>query len=276
MLIGQGIGPLRSRLLYRWAGRLLCRVDFAMVRDEPSMKLLSHWGLAGDRVVLGGDLALLLWPSWRALRAANARGTEGPRRLPMQQAEPIGRTYIVVCLKGELPEGVQAAMVRQLDHLSDELKIVFLALHPREDLSFMEEIAAQLARPALVLDTAGVSLKEVIECLAGAEAVVGMRLHALIFAMLAGRPFIAISAEPKIQSFLQQLEHSGGPEIPSFTLTQVENYTFELKEALSKISCEKALQQLEQAGEMLYMKTRTAVDLLMGRLAELAERGKGS
>jgi len=264
-LVGQGLGPIRNPLLYRLAGRLLSRAEFAMVRDQPSLKLLSGWGLAEDKAVLGGDLALLLWPGLQKLRVAAKGAEEGGDKAP----------YVAVCLKGELSERLKAALARQLDRLAEELRVVLLALHPDEDLSPMEEIAAQMNGSALVLDTAGVGLKEVLECLAGAQAVVGMRLHALIFAMLAGRPFIAISSEPKILNFLKQIEQAGGPEIPSASPAEIEEHAFELKGALNRISCDKAVWKLEHAAEALYQRTRRATDLFMERLAGLRSEARG-
>lgn len=259
-VIGQGIGPLRNPLIYRWAGRLMRRVEGAMVRDEPSMKLLRHWGVPKGRALLGGDLVLLTWPQWEALR-----------RLSPERGS---RSYWVVSLKGRPSEGFIASMARQLDLLSEEqgAKIVFLALYPQQDLAAMEEIAGRMSRSALVLEAWGVDLKTLGECIARARGLVGMRLHALIFALLSGRPFLALSEDPKIENFLRRVEATGGPNMPCWNPAQLETHRVELAEAAAQLAAcaPRWHEQLLQAGQALYDQTRRAMEALWQRFSQIS------
>ena len=266
-LVGQGLGPLRSAALYRWARRLLRGVEFAVVRDEPSATLLRRWGLPPERLAVGGDLTWLLRP-----RAAS---------LPPSDEKEEG-AFVAVALKGPRRRrerrrlgAFQEALAAQLDRLHRERNVspVFLVFHPREDRPLAEGVAARMrgARDPLIVTASGVDVREVLACVGRAWALVGMRLHALIFSALMKRPFVALGDEPKLESFLRGLERAGGPALPHWTPDQVEKHHVELSEALARLDAQRpALEgQLERAGEALYEKTRRALDACWARL----ERG---
>ncbi len=259
LVVGQGIGPLRSYLLRSWARRLLQGVEFALVRDELSLRLLRAWGVPEERLLLGGDLALLLWPQGKTLR----------------EAPPVARPSVAVCLKGGVSDGIKESIVRQLDGLSEKksVKIVFMALHPSEDLRDIEEIAARLRRPALVLNPTGATMPAAIECFSQTQAVIGMRLHALIFALLAARPFLALGNGPKIEGFLKQIEGVCQLKIPCLTPAQLETQDMVLTEAIMKLNgaYETIRARLLAAGEALHLKTRGALNAVWERLAHRIE-----
>jgi len=257
IVIGQGIGPIQSRIVRAWAQQLLRGVDCAMVRDERSYKILRDWGLPQERLLLGGDLALLLWPRWKSCREEATRGDE--------------QAYVIVCLKGQLSKRCKSVMAEQLDDLSETqtVKIAFLALHPPEDLQAMQQIASQMKRSCHVFDSRTMSLSEIIQSVASAKVVVGMRLHALIFALLAARPFVALSDDPKIAAFLKQIESANGLKFPCWTVPQLETQEVELTRELNLLlDGYRALRErMIHAAESLYGQTRQSVDAVWQRLA---------
>ena len=274
-VIGQGIGPLRNPIAYRWAGRVLRRVEFALVRDEPSARLLRHWGLPADRLASAGDLAWLLWREWAAGTDESASSHhEGGAQRQSARGCPDGedgRPYVIVALKGKRsPPGFYEAMARQLDRLGRDrdLNIIFLAFHPRQDVRVSEEVAARMEQSALVLNTTTVDLCDLLGCIGRAEALVGMRYHALLLAALTGCPFVAIGEEPKIDTLLQQIREVGGPEMPYGSPSRIVTHELELTDALSQLHVQRegVHGQLVRAGEDLYKRTRDALDALWARL----------
>ncbi|OGF52730.1 MAG: polysaccharide pyruvyl transferase CsaB [Candidatus Fraserbacteria bacterium RBG_16_55_9] len=262
-LIGQGIGPIRSRFVRAWSERLLRRVDLAMVRDEISREVLRDWGLPEERLVLGGDLALLLWPQFESLRETSALGDEGP--------------YLAICLKGKLSEKLKASVVEQLDRWSElqNTKITFIALYPEEDLEGMEEIASRMKRSTKVLSFAKLGLKSAMECIGHAQAIVGMRLHALIFALLTARPFVALGDDHKLEAFVKRIEAADGSISSCCTLTRPDAQGTELAQLLMCLNGNDEIQhaRLVQAGETLYRQTRQTVNAVWKRLSDQIEAG---
>jgi polysaccharide pyruvyl transferase WcaK-like protein len=57
----------------------------------------------------------------------------------------------------------------------------------------------------LVFQPAAVSFQEMLDVIAGLDCLIGMRLHALIFAALAGVPMVGIAYDPKVASFMRSL-----------------------------------------------------------------------
>lgn len=269
-IVGQGIGPLRNHWLRGWATTLLSQVDCAMVRDGRSWKALRDWGLSEERLILGGDPALLLWPQGEAWREAYS--TRG-----------CAHSYVVICPKARLCERLKAVMAEQLDRLSKRhrVAITFIALHPGEDLPPAQEIAARMRQPARVIDSSKIGLKKVMEILGRAQVVMGMRLHALLFSLLTARPFVACSeGDPKIEEFLSQLESVGGPKIPCWSSYQLAEQEIDLVEAVSQqLTCGDDAQRarLVHAGEVLYRKTRQGLDSVWECLSRrIAVRGDAS
>ena len=58
---------------------------------------------------------------------------------------------------------------------------------------------------SLVFQPAAVSFQEMLNVIAGLDCLIGMRLHALIFAALAGVPMVGIAYDPKVRSFMRSL-----------------------------------------------------------------------
>jgi len=256
-LVGQGLGPLRSRLVTSCARRVVPKAAFAVVRDEPSERLLRRWGLPEDRLACGGDLTLLLRSKLGEIA-------------PKEGEKP----YVLVALRGDPSEEFREALAHQLVHVRKELGLqpIFFAFHPEEDRGAMEGVAARLTPRPPVLQAEGVPLGEALRVVGGARAVVGMRLHALIFALLAGVPFLAVGGPTKLETFLRQVERAGGPELPFATEEQLASFEVELAEALEgfrREGEEEGLRErLRAAREALYRRTRGAMDAFLRRLRE--------
>ena len=265
-LVGQGLGPLRSRLVTRWARSLLPRAAFATVRDEPSAKLLRGWGLPEERLARGSDLALLLAP-----RGGDCAGPPAPADADAADPEG-GRPYVLIALRGTPPEGLAEGLVHQLAYVQRELGLrpVFFALHPPEDREGMEALAARLTPRPPVLRAEGASVAEALCVFRRARAVVGMRLHALIFALLGEVPFLAVGGPTKLETFARQVERAGGPALPCAAPEQVASFEVELAAVLEGFRGEEeALRaRLRVARDVLYNQTRRATDALLRRLRE--------
>jgi polysaccharide pyruvyl transferase CsaB len=264
-VVGQGIGPIRSHLV-RWASRrLFRRVEFAMARDERSREVLHDWGLREDRLMLGGDLTLLQWPQWQQEREAPI----------LREDEEL---HVAVCLKGGLSKDLKTRLVQQLDRFSEAqgTALTFLALYPREDLSVAEEIAARLRRPARVLHAAAVGTGGLVESMRTANAVLSMRLHGLIFSLLAARPFIALGEDPKLDAFIGQVRWASGLDLPLWTPTQLARQNVDAVEALVSLcrDYEAKRSRLIHAGEALYQQTRRAIDALWQHLSHHTARSQ--
>ena len=138
------------------------------------------------------------------------------------------------------------------------------------------EIAARLRCPARVLDPAAVGMRGLVECIRTANAMIGMRLHALIFSLLAARPFIAVGEDPKMDGFVRQVRRVSGLDLPSWTPTQFAGHNGDTVEAVISLcsNYEAKRGRLIRAGEALYQQTRQAMDAVWQRLSQHTVKGQ--
>lgn len=197
MLYAQGIGPIRGRLSRRVTGLVLAKADLITVRDMASLEELKRLGAAGKaRVTADAVLAL---PAGSA-----PRGREILRRFGVIE----GRKVIAFSVR---PWGKSEAYLREIAMSADILAaqegaaIVLLPMQRAKDLPVLEAVRDLMREKgsAWILD-ADFSTEEYLDLAAAAGLVVGMRLHALVFAALAGTPFAALSYDPKVAAFCRE------------------------------------------------------------------------
>jgi polysaccharide pyruvyl transferase CsaB len=251
VVIGQGIGPLSSPFIDWIAKRLFRRVGFAMLRDEASRHWIRRAGLPDEKVFAGGDLILLTWPAWAALRE------------PMKPAPTSIQPLIGVALSGVLSRKVKSEIASQLDRVYAEmgLRPILISFHLHKDLKELEELQSLTKVPVLIVEPSASDPRGMLDCIQQMRFMVGMRLHSLIFALLAARPIVAIAGDPKIERFVQQVRDAGGPELPCWSLDQIESSKMDLVDQLRQVELhyETDREALQRAGEALYNETSTAV-----------------
>lgn len=175
VVFGQSVGPLSAHGEQRVA-RALRGVPVA-VRDRPSQHLLGRLGIPA---VLVADTALLL---------------------PKPLAQPGVNAPVLLIPRGGYPH-ITEALGRLAQRLhAERVPLTGLVLQPGEDSAAL----AQLERLAPSLERLSAATPQhALELVAGARHVVSARLHGLILAARAGRPFSGIAYDPKVAAFLTE------------------------------------------------------------------------
>ncbi len=188
-LIGQGIGPLRSRRSQRWVAETLQRARLVLVRDRVSYE----WALThGARALLGEDLALLM----QAL-TPNPSPVGEPQERGGRQAGV--RARLGLSLRPGLSPRNIAVLRSVLCALSADFEGVFLSFQADQDLAVLQELS--LAIPVVEAQ----SPDDLLRAMHSVDVVLGMRLHSVVFALICGVPFCALSYDPKTESFLRRV-----------------------------------------------------------------------
>ncbi len=192
----QGVGPVR-----RWPGKLLVRkivnrVDAITVRDGESAAELRRLGVARPPITVTADPVFGLEISGRSdAPGAGLAGTAGPPR------------PVIGVAAREWPVAVdfdyKTAIARACAHLVERYgaRILLLPFHQPADLPVARELQALIGPGARVAGE-GLPPLELAGVVAGLDFLLGMRLHALIFAALAGVPFAGIAYDPKVTALL--------------------------------------------------------------------------
>ena len=196
ILYAVGVGPLFSEHGRRFTRVIAELAALITVRDPDSRRLLESLGIPKDRVAITADPAFAL-----------------PLALP--PPSPHTPPRVAVALRnwsfGVDQSFWEQEVARALDLFLDQtggeaVLIPFQASSdPHEDdLSVARRLHAQLRhrnRCSVIEET--LSPLQTAARLAEVDLVLGMRLHALIFAISAGVPCVALSYDPKVASVME-------------------------------------------------------------------------
>jgi polysaccharide pyruvyl transferase CsaB len=194
MVFAQSIGPLD--VFGRFIVQEGCRsLDRATVRDARSRELLSSI-LPETPVEQTADPVFLY----------DAPGEDAD--LSAEGLGPDTGPYAIVSVRktNALKDGI-ATIVRVVDrlHAVHGVNVAFLPIGGVGDAEVSTTIIRRCeSRPVLLPEC---SLARAVSILRGARVVIGMRLHALIFAARYAVPFAAIPYDPKVSSLCDDLEY---------------------------------------------------------------------
>ena len=183
MFIAQGIGPLNLARSRRLTASVANRLDSITVRDEDSASLLREIGVSRPPIEVTADPALLMGvePTARSISPAVA----------LRSWQSQTGTLIE-----ELAEAWQSAI--------PDLFPTAMPMHHGADEDVNDQFIAQLKHGASSPQSIRAELAPLLQVAANSPIVVGMRLHALIFAAASGTPSVALSYDPKVAAFMQQ------------------------------------------------------------------------
>jgi len=195
LLLSQGVGPIRRKIIRKVTGIVLGLVDLITVRDE-----FSKFELAK----LNGNLSVSIVPDpvFNLDRFAFRKG-----------AAVNERPAIGVSLQGGGKDERFRGVVREIcDELVRrmEAKIIFIPFHKWEDLKISKDIITKGTNDyQLFLWQEVWDLFKIYDKI---DLILGMRLHSIILACLLRKPFVAISLpkihplyDPKVEGFLELL-----------------------------------------------------------------------
>lgn len=206
MMFGCGIGPVYRASNRRRAAKTIQRcVDRITLRDAASARELEQLGVKGIPMQVTADMAFLVPPApperVEQLCAACRGGAE---------ITPEDRLLILAPRPWEGSDRHLADFAAAAAHAAKQygLTPVLLAMEPGKDLGVCETVAQlALERDGVRCPVLPASLDApaVVGLIRRADAVLGMRLHALIFAAAQGTPFAGVSYDPKVAGFVDYM-----------------------------------------------------------------------
>jgi polysaccharide pyruvyl transferase CsaB len=178
----QGLGPLHLPVNRLLTAAAVKSATYVALRDTDSVMLTKRWRVRGVKLVpdpVLGDQFTVPQPAAPRL-AVVLRPWNG-----MTAWRPVLRTALA--------------------ELSRDVEVLLVAFHVRQDVALARELAADLEGCAVHVAEPTDDYRTTLEAVAASTAVLGMRLHALLVAAAAGRPFVALSYDRKVSSFAAQV-----------------------------------------------------------------------
>lgn len=198
LMFACGIGPIDRAFNRKLAARIMTKhVDAITCREPDTAREIETLNISINKTLLTADPALILSP------VPNAAVDSAMLSMGL---EPHGK-YIGVALRDwtgfHESESAFAAML-DASYEVYGLTPVLLPFEPKHDTAVVKSVARLLKSPH-VLSERSHPPEELIGILSRMRVVVGMRLHALIFAAGQGVPLIGVSYDNKARAFLDYL-----------------------------------------------------------------------
>jgi len=197
ILLGQGVGPVRHKYLLKWA---LKGADLITVRDERSLKELTDIKARPKKLVMTADISFMM----ASPDKENSKKILGSAGIEKTKSRLIGIS-LRPPVKGRDTEAKYKAIASLCDHLIEKKgsQIVFLIFNYPDDLNITSKVMGMMKDPANVV-LRRLAPAEMLDVISGLDAVIGMRLHSLIFSAIAKVPGFGLSYDPKVESFQRQ------------------------------------------------------------------------
>ena len=254
MLYANGIGPVRKPANRRRVKRVVERAALVTLRDHASALELERMGITRPAQVTAD-------PVFHLEPAGESRSLE----LLQTSGLPQGRPFTAVSVRDwQNVDGFFAQLARLCDHLRQVhgLEVLFLLMQPGRDRQATAQVRARMEEPSYMLD-ASVTPRELMGVLGQARLCLAMRLHTLIFAARMAVPAMGLVYDPKVASYLKELDLPAAGDVETFNGDEAIRRADELMAGYNTVLArlrEKSAQLTQAAGE----NERLLLELLEG------------
>jgi polysaccharide pyruvyl transferase CsaB len=198
MLYSNGIGPVARPFNRKIASSVLNRVDVITLRESDSLAFLENAGIDRPKIYLTADETLTM-----AIPPADVVD-----RMLMENNIKKDSPFLCVSLrpwKGS-PPGIAREVAAALDEIasSRSLLILLIPMQLPDDMEICRQVKEAMKSPCIILGRS-YSPPALIGLISKSRAMIGMRLHSLIYATAAGIPVGGIVYDNKISAFLHSI-----------------------------------------------------------------------
>lgn len=208
MLYANGIGPVEKAGNRRRVRRTVERASLVTLRDHSSAQELREMGVKRPDLHVTADPVFHLEPA----------GQERSDQLLRSAGLEPGTPFVAVSVR-DWPDTEHFAveLAALCDHLRRTygMEVLFLLMQPHKDRGATQQVRQAMEEPSYLLDTP-CAPKELMGVLGQARLCLAMRLHTLIFAARMAVPVLGLVYDPKVSSYLKELDLPSAGDVSSF------------------------------------------------------------
>ena len=189
------------------------RVDFITVREDASRRTLRELGVRRPPIRVTADQVFCLQP------APDSRA----QAILIREGIPLDRPMVGIALREwQGLQGSKRAVAQAADWLVENhgVQVVFLPLQAPADVPVAREVAGLMAAPATVL-AGDYGAQEILALTGKMDFIIGMRLHALIFAAVQGVSMVGLVYDPKVEDFLTLVDQPAAGQVAHLTARDI-------------------------------------------------------
>ncbi|WP_141335942.1 polysaccharide pyruvyl transferase CsaB [Paenibacillus sp. tmac-D7] len=196
-IYAQGIGPVHRKLFYGWIRSAFRRSEAITVRDEESKALLGRMGISASSVDVVPDPVMGL----------SLRGGGQPTETRSLAANPVIGVSVRFWNEDRSELHAAADALRTVLERSGA-SIRFLPFHlPADEQAslYVQDLLGEIYKHRISVVRNVTHPQDMLAEVASCDILLGMRLHALIYAASRSVPMVGLSYDPKIDQFLNRL-----------------------------------------------------------------------
>jgi polysaccharide pyruvyl transferase CsaB len=197
MLYANGIEPINKYINKKLTKFVLDKVDMITLREKESKNELQKLGIIKPKTIVTADPAFTIEPS-SEIEVKKIYFDEG-----ITMEKPLVGFSI---RKWQGYKNYIEVIAQIADYVIEEYDVtpVFLPMQYPGDLLITKSIVEKMKYKGYVLSNK-FSVSQVLGITSKMDLMIGMRLHALVFAVSLGIPVVGLVYEPKVQWFLEYI-----------------------------------------------------------------------
>lgn len=187
-IYAQGVGPISEDKNKKVVKKILNKVNYITLRDKESLDLVKSIGVTKDIDIVPDPVMGFSIDEFESNICDKYNGLK----------------YITVSVRDweKATTNFLEKIAKSCDKIiASGISVVFIPMHGEHDYKTSKKVVDMMTENADIFDY-NASIEEKILCIKNSKLMIGMRLHALIFAATVNTPMIGISYDPKIDSFL--------------------------------------------------------------------------
>lgn len=250
----QGFGPINRSLSKRLIWKIVNKVDLITLRDDKSRDDLKQLGVTRPPIRVTADPALsidtALFPKETGADILNEFGV-----IPKSQngTKPL----VGVAIRNwNTTHPFLEILAQACDSLSRRgWQVVFIPMQYPGDVGVSEKVASFMQEPSVLLNRQ-FTFRDISSIISNMDMIVGMRLHSLILAALYEVPFVPLSYDPKIDSFVHRLNRPQGERVTDVDLEKLNEQILYVETHIDTIKSEmrgpleELRREAEKSGEL--------------------------
>ena len=253
MLYSNGIGAIDKKVNRLITSRIVNKVDVITLREEKSLKEIESLKITKPQVFVTADPAFTLM------------SCEDEETSSILAAEGIVKDKPLVGIsvrKWKNLQGYLKQVAEASDYMYEKYNVqpVFIPMHYPHDIDVCLTIATMMKhKPKIIKNKYSVS--QTLGIIKNMDMIIGMRLHALIYAASFQVPVLGLIYDPKVEGFLEYIKQPSAGNVEALnyerfiqSIDGVWNNRQQIKEQLKAskhLFVDKALRNAEIAVELL-------------------------
>ncbi len=261
MFYANGIGPLKEKVNRLLTKKIMNKVDVITLREKLSYEELKHMEISMPRILLTADAALTVThkpgsPSYDIPGSAGDNGNTPMIGISLRKYPGHEKVE---------HEKYENIISRLADHMAQKYGIlpVFIPMQYPDDVPILDNVAAKMTSRNHVIHKK-LSVNETYELISRMDMIIGMRLHALVFAAGAGVPMIGLVYDPKIQGFLDYINQPSAGDVRNLDFDVLKEMVEDVWNRKQEISSQLIVDSIPLK-EKAKDNARVAVELITGR-----------